>query len=74
MRFLGEWFPPYVAVARTPYQRLLDGGALTPTAARPLADRYQSLNPVTLRRTIEEILTSLWKCADRFLRQPPQVR
>jgi len=52
-------------VPRTPYQRLLDSGALTPAAARALADRYQSLNPVALRRTIEEILTALWKCADR---------
>lgn len=54
-------------VARTPYQRLLDSGALTPAAARTLADRYHSLNPLTLRRTIEEILAALWKCADRSL-------
>lgn len=54
-------------VARTPYQRLLDSGALTPAAARTLADRYHSLNPLSLRRTIEEILTPLWKCADRSL-------
>ena len=53
--------------ARTPFQRLLDSGALTPAAARILADRYQSLNPVALRRTLEEILTALWKCADRSL-------
>jgi transposase InsO family protein len=52
-------------VARTPYRRLLDSGALAPSAARTLADLYQSLNPLALRRTIEETLTSLWKCADR---------
>ena len=51
--------------ARTPYQRLRDSGALTPDAARLLADRYKSLNPLALRRTIEETLTALWKCADR---------
>lgn len=54
-------------VARTPYRRLLDSSALAPTAARTLADRYQSLNPLALRRTIEETLTALWKCADRSL-------
>lgn len=53
--------------ARTPYQRLLDSDVLTPATARTLADRYQSLNPAALRRTIEEILTALWKCADRSL-------
>ncbi len=54
--------------ARTPYQRLLHSGTLDPATAQTLADRYQSLNPVALRRTIEEMLTALWKLADQSFR------
>ena len=46
--------------ARTPYQRLLDSGTLQPRQRRELEKRYQSLDPVKLRRRIEQLRAELF--------------
>ena len=45
---------------RTPYQRLLELGELKPKQKRELEARYQALNPVTLRKRIEQLRTQLF--------------
>jgi hypothetical protein len=45
---------------RTPYQRLLELGRLKPKQRRALEERYQRLNPVELRRRIEQLRTQLF--------------
>jgi hypothetical protein len=45
---------------RTPYQRLLELGRLKPQQRRELEKRYQSLDPVKLRRRIEQLRTELF--------------
>jgi hypothetical protein len=45
---------------RTPYQRLLELGTLKPQQRRELEQRYQSLDPVKLRRQIEQLRTELF--------------
>jgi hypothetical protein len=44
---------------RTPYQRLLELGTLKPQQRRALEARYQSLDPVKLRRRIEQLRMEL---------------
>jgi len=51
--------------ARTPYQRLLEAGALTESKKQELAATYHNLNPVHLLKQINENLESLWKLAQR---------
>jgi len=51
--------------ARTPYQRLLESGVLTPTKQAELAAMYQGLNPVLLLSQVNGHLEKLWKLADR---------
>jgi len=51
--------------AQTPYQRLLQGGALTETKKTELAATYQGLNPVRLLRQINGNLEQLWQLAQR---------
>ncbi len=46
---------------RTPYQRLLESGQLSPDKARELRDLYLSLNPADLKRRIEKKLASLYE-------------
>ena len=50
---------------RTPYQRLLELGKLKPKQRRVLEKRYQSLNPVELRRRIERLRTELFDLLER---------
>lgn len=50
--------------ARTPYQRLLESGALTEAKQQQLAATYHGLNPVLLLKQINENLESLWKLAE----------
>jgi hypothetical protein len=50
---------------RTPYQRLLDLGKLKPRERRALEERYRSLNPVKLRRRIEQLRTELFALLQR---------
>ena len=45
---------------RTPYQRLLELGELKPKQKRELEARYQALNPVKLRRRIEQLRAQLF--------------
>jgi len=52
-------------VAKTPYQRLLESGVLTPAKQSELAAIYRGLNPVQLLRQLNGNLTHLWKLADR---------
>jgi hypothetical protein len=48
-------------LARTPYQRLLESGQLSPDKARELRDLYLSLNPADLKRRIDKKLTTLYE-------------
>jgi hypothetical protein len=50
---------------RTPYQRLLELGTLKPSQRRELEQRYQSLDPVKLRRRIEQLRTELFDLLER---------
>jgi len=50
--------------AQTPYQRLLSANVLEADKGKALADLYGRLNPVHLRRQIDERLEALWKLAD----------
>ena len=45
---------------RTPYQRLLELGTLKPQQRRALEKRYLSLDPVKLRRRIEQLRRQLF--------------
>lgn len=58
--------------AKTPYQRLLESGGLTPAKEAELAAIYKGLNPVALRRQLSSHLERLWKLADRPTSTPPQ--
>lgn len=53
--------------ARTPYQRLLDSGVLTPDQKAQLISTYRGLNPVQLLAYINGHLDRLWKLADRTI-------
>lgn len=50
---------------RTPYQRVLDLGELKPQHRRQLEQRYRSLNPVELRRRIDQLRTELFDLVER---------
>jgi len=50
---------------RTPYQRLLELGKLKPKQRRELEERYRGLNPVELRRRIEQLRTKLFDLLER---------
>jgi hypothetical protein len=56
--------------ARTPYQRLLESGILTPTQQARLAAIYQGLNPVLLLKQLNGHLEKLWDLADRTTSKP----
>jgi hypothetical protein len=47
-------------IAKTPYQRLLDSGPLSPAAEKRLRKQYESLNVVELRRTVEQLRNELF--------------
>ncbi|HOU25296.1 MAG TPA: transposase [Anaerolineae bacterium] len=51
--------------AKTPYQRLLESGVLSPAKEADLAATYNGLNPMALRRYLDSHLEHLWKLADR---------
>ena len=50
---------------RTPYQRLLELGKLKPKERRALEERYRGLNPVELRRRIEQLRNRLFDLVER---------
>lgn len=55
----------YGRFTTAPYQRLLDLGKLKPRERRALEERYRSLNPVKLRRRIEQLRTELFALLQR---------
>lgn len=50
--------------ARTPYQRVLAAGVLTPEQHAVLAQQAYALDPIALARDIQQTLDVLWKLAD----------
>ena len=50
--------------ARTPYQRVLESGVLTPEQQDVMAQQYQRLNPVKLLSQINQALEHLWSLAE----------
>jgi transposase InsO family protein len=50
---------------RTPYQRLLDYGALDQATAARLDQQFLDINPAELQRRIESALRDLWACTER---------
>jgi len=70
--------------ARTPYQRLLERGVLTPDKREAFETLYRSLNPVWLLGQINHELDILWAMAEHpnrkeapvtsFMRQPSLLR
>jgi len=50
---------------RTPYQRVLELGQLKPQQRKALQQRYESLNPVELRRNMDRLQTELFESAER---------
>jgi hypothetical protein len=55
--------------ARTPYQRVLAAGVLTPEQHAVLAQQAHALDPIALARDIQQTLDVLWKLADT---RPPR--
>ncbi len=51
--------------ARTPYQRLLQSGALSESKRTEMAATYHRLNPVLLLKQINNNLEQLWNLAER---------
>jgi len=51
--------------AKTPYQRLLKSGVLTPAKQAELAATYRGLNPVLLLSQLNGHLEQLWRLVDR---------
>jgi hypothetical protein len=54
---------------RTPYQRLLDSGALDEPASQRLKEQFLAINPAELQRQIELALRALWACTERAQRR-----
>lgn len=55
--------------AQTPYQRLSNAKVLSEIKQKELAATYNGLNPVVLRKQINDHLEKLWKLADRMANQ-----
>jgi hypothetical protein len=54
-------------IAKTPYQRLLESGTLTPAKRVQLAAIYHGLNPAYLLSQLNLHLEKLWKLADQTM-------
>ena len=52
-------------VAQTPYERLCASKVLEPAKEAALEKLFQTLNPVQLRKQIDQALERLWKLAER---------
>ena len=50
---------------RSPYQRVLESGALDKTTAKRLEEQFLAINPAELQRRIELALRSVWACSER---------
>ena len=62
------------AMAKTPYQRLLDAGILAEAKQRELATTYHGLNPALLLKQINENLECLWRLAERPIHQQEKAK
>lgn len=60
-------------VARTPYRRLLNSGILTQENTQRLANIYNALNPVTLRKQLIEAVEYLWTFAGHPSGAVPEI-
>jgi hypothetical protein len=49
---------------RSPYQRVLESGALDKTTAKRLEEQFLAINPAELQRRIELALRSVWACSE----------
>src|SRR5262245_42248587 len=49
--------------AQTPFQRLCAAGVLTAAQREALTTLYQQMNPLRLRRNLEQALEQLWRLA-----------
>jgi hypothetical protein len=49
---------------RTPYQRIIAAGVLSPAQQQALAAQLATLDPIALARDIQRTLDTLWKLAD----------
>lgn len=54
---------------KTPYQRLLESGQITPEERAKLEALYRSLNPAELKRSIETKLEQLWQTYEQKQRR-----
>jgi len=54
---------------RTPYQRLVESGALSEAVQRQLEEQFFAINPAELQRRIELALRALWACTQRCERR-----
>jgi hypothetical protein len=59
--------------ARTPYQRLLQSGALALEDSEALQNQYRSLSPVRLLENINRELEKLWAMAEHPVRKEAPV-
>ncbi|MBI2888121.1 MAG: hypothetical protein HYY02_13085, partial [Chloroflexi bacterium] len=55
---------------RTPYQRLLASGVLSPEQQASLTAQYEALNPAALRREVEACLDALLRHIDLSKQRP----
>jgi len=54
---------------KTPYQRLVESGALSQAVHRQLEEQLFAINPAELQRRIELALRALWACTERSERR-----
>ena len=54
---------------KTPYQRLVESGALSEATQRQLQKQFLAINPAQLQREIEQGLRHLWACTQRAERR-----
>lgn len=50
---------------RTPYQRLIESGALSEAVHRQMEEQLLAINPAELQRRIELALRAVWACTER---------
>ena len=56
-------------VPRTPYQRLVDSGALSEATQAQMEEQFLAINPAELQRRIELALRAVWTCTERAQRR-----
>jgi hypothetical protein len=60
--------------ARTPYQRVLAAGGLSPAQRPALAAQVAALDPIALARDIQQTLDTLWTLAETRTSRPEAAR